>query len=246
MTRDSKPYRTGLRASFQAALAIVALSRVVGCKPAVIDPASEPRTFDPPVVRDTSTADRIDCIKESGMYSASYMVGYVGALADSVVFDGSLQIGKEPTQPYEDPIPNAPDSVIHVAIDTSQRVAIEQMVFRMGERQTREAFVGYPVFVINRSADTVAVGTRPHVALILQGQGPDGKWRPLEHPLMNDCGFGLRSQLLPPGAVAVTAISICKGGLPTNLRICYGNSCSETFVGSADPALFQDREAQIE
>lgn len=216
---------------------------MLGCKESLDGPAVPSWTFKPPVVRDTSTANRIDCLKDSVVHSAWYTVGYAGPVADTVAFDGSVQFSEQKSEtPYDEPIQEAPDSAIHVAIDTSQRVAIEQLVFRMGERPTRDAFVGYPVFVVNRSSDTVSVGLGAQVALILQGQGPEGKWQPLERRYIYDCGFGLQSQLIPPQNMVVTAIPICKNGVPTQLRICYGNSCSETFVGFVEPAIFKSIE----
>jgi hypothetical protein len=236
MTRDSKPCRTGLRVSFQAAPAITALSWMVGCKPAAPEQsAASAWTFTPPIVRDTASLEMTTCHKDTGLYSAWYMVGYTGPLTDTVYYDGGYQVGRMGGEPYEERISDAPDSLIHVAIDTSQRVAVEQLVFRLSVAQKREGLPGYPVFIVNRSTDTVSIGIRPNVSLILEGQGQDGNWHALEQPYMHECGFGLRSQLLPPGAVAVTAIPICSGGVPTRLRICYGSSCSEPFVGVAHP-----------
>lgn len=196
-------------------------------------PTEQPWGFEPPVVIDTTTfpvAENHECYRKGW---PKYLPGYIGELVDTIHFDWrNYPESGDASNPIYRPL--ATDSVIHISVDTTQRV---YGIGRGGKGV--EAIESYPVFLLNCAAETVSVGISPWVSLIMEAQDSDGFWRPMEKPY-KPCTDGAQSLFLPPNNIVVTAVPICRGGVPTMFRICFGGNCSTPFKGSVEPKVFEE------
>jgi len=81
----------------------------------------------------------------------------------------------------------------------------------------------YPIFIENRSVDTLIVGYGEYIPIILEGEDSLGKWRPIQEHYIYNCGTGLTNFYLPPDELLITYCKQYDGDYRTKLRIVFGD-----------------------
>jgi hypothetical protein len=208
---------------------LLLLSALAACQPAPqADPTTARPTFRPPVVTDTGAvarAPRRARWLETGNYAPLYVGPYQSRLrADHQLGQRYHDVGFGPGNGEAEPLPTRlrlPDSTrLQILVDTTQHLADYAQVWNAARQElTGAIFAAYPVFVVNRSNDTLLLGAGSHLRLQLEARDPQGRWRPIERPFSYMCGVGLRSIRLRPGQLALTTVPRPAGRYRTRLRL---------------------------
>jgi len=142
------------------------------------------------------------------------------------------------------------DSSINMSIyiDTTQIIKddinIELTLMELAEMTYKETayYNAYPVCIQNHSIQTVKVGTTGYdeqLSLILEAIDSSGNWRPIEHPFIAMCGFGILPIVLNPQELLITGVLIPKGAYKTQFRLNYYGKYSNIFEGSLSYGQFE-------
>ncbi|RTQ51510.1 hypothetical protein EJV47_06835 [Hymenobacter gummosus] len=133
-------------------------------------------------------------------------------------------MGFGPGNGEAEPLPTRlrlPDSTrLQILVDTTQHLTdYAQVWYPVRQELTGAVFAAYPVFLVNRSPDTLLLGAGSHPRLQLEACDPQRQWRPIERPSSYLCGVGLRSIQLRPGQLALMTVPRQAGRYRTRLRL---------------------------
>ncbi len=203
-----------------------------------------------PVVRDTAYSET-HYKKEHWLSTAMYPPLYLGPFQDTVFLDHSLRYRHSGSTP---PLPadgcfidwldkrefRSPEtSDIKVIVDTTQLVAHSGEYIRYDDQ--KPPYRAHPVMLVNQVNDTLYVGYGGDIGFILEARTETGQWKAIQEPFMHMCGVGVGSIVLLPGYIAITSAMIYEGDLPTECRLKFDETYSNTFYASIDRQQFENR-----
>ncbi|PSK83751.1 hypothetical protein CLV93_103166 [Prolixibacter denitrificans] len=79
----------------------------------------------------------------------------------------------------------------------------------------------YPIFIENKSSDTLSIGLGDILPMITETKDTLGEWTEIERPFIYDCGTGLTELYLPPNEIVITALRQNFGTTNTKFRVKY-------------------------
>lgn len=131
--------------------------------------------------------------------------------------------------------PDSNDLKIHVdtsqIIDSVNRRAIpppppppnsEEEAKPWERKLNRGKIKSYPIIMKNVSEDTLSVGYREYIPLIIEAKDSSGNWRPIQEPYRYYCGTGLPNYHLPPKEIVIASCKLFEGDYETEMRITFG------------------------
>ena len=144
---------------------------------------------------------------------------YIGKLCDSIKL--TYKPGKIKSRTLDDGKYKSPGPEdIEVFIDTSKTIGFS-MHFLDYEYKSeyRTAIKSYPVFIKNKTIDTLNIGFGDFLPLLTETEDSNGKWSVYERPFIYDCGTGITSLILPPNQIAITALRQKTAQEGANVRV---------------------------
>jgi hypothetical protein len=77
----------------------------------------------------------------------------------------------------------------------------------------------YPIFIKNKTSDTLSIGFGNILPIITESQDSTGHWKKIERQFSYFCGTGLTKFYLPPNEIAITTLRINYGKKNTKFRV---------------------------
>jgi hypothetical protein len=101
------------------------------------------------------------------------------------------------------------------------------------------SYKAFPVIMENKSRDTIKIGHRYTLLLLLEARDKNGKWKPIEsyNWYWGPDSVGV---FLPPSQIAVTSVNLTAGKFKTKLRLRYNNNFSNEYTGYISLTQFED------
>jgi len=127
-------------------------------------------------------------------------------------------------------------AVIEIVVDTSVIVRNIDLIEINDSLFVKNA---YPVFLTNKSNDTIQIGYGPFIPLIMEAKDSTGMWRPIERRYFFGCGNGVTTTILPPSEIVLTSAIFYAGNYKTELRLKIGNNYSASFNGTINQTQFE-------
>ena len=151
--------------------------------------------------------------------TAQFSPVYIGALKDSIHLTYKPSKIKNRTSnwfKYRRPSPKD----LEIFIDTTKTIGFSMDVW--GYYKKSEYRVGkksYPVFVHNKSSDTLSIGLGDIFYMTTEAKDVKGQWTEMESPFIYGCGTGLTVFYLPPDEVVITSLRQNFGTTNTEFRV---------------------------
>ncbi len=116
--------------------------------------------------------------------------------------------------------PNLNDLGIY--IDTAKTIGFSMSVWEYYKKpEYRVGKKSYPVFIENKSNDTLSIGFGDILPMITETKDTLGQWIEIETPFIYPCATGLTKFFLPPNQVVITALRQSFGVTKVKYRIKY-------------------------
>lgn len=204
-----------------------------------------------PVIVDTIGLSKTNFIFESDderwMTEANYEIYYIGPKKDTLFMYPLLGFIYPPppppghegdytfdsgdyTNPYESYLVDFFEKSYRRAADSKTEIRVDTTA-RIGN--------AFPVYLTNKSADTIAIGFGERIPILLEALDSTGTWKPIQERFYYMCGTGLSTVILPPNEIAVTFVPIFNGNYKTKLRVTNGSNHSKPFEGHLFYTQFQ-------
>ena len=103
------------------------------------------------------------------------------------------------------------------------------------------AFKAYPVYVKNNLKDTLIVGYRKFISMIMEAKNEKGEWQAIEKINPIYCATGIAMIILPPNETLMTSAFIYEGDFETDLRLRLDNNFSPVFKGKINKSQFESK-----
>ena len=105
---------------------------------------------------------------------------------------------------------------------------------------------GFRLLLVNRTAKEVSfAASDSRLYITCEAQNQDGEWKPIEYLPSSFCGNSSHSVYLPNGYYWEFSAPVYSGSFKTKLRYTHGgNSYSNEFDGSINPAQFKELETR--
>ncbi|MFK7748392.1 MAG: hypothetical protein AB8B65_08385 [Kordia sp.] len=162
---------------------------------------------------------------------------YIGDLKDDIKLTYKISKLKHGTSlDFNYVTPKSSDFTIF--IDTTKTIGFPVSMFehyKKAEYRTNKK--SYPVFIKNKSADTLHIGLGDILYMRTEAQDTTGNWQEIERDHIYFCGTGLRSFYLNPNQIAVTALRQNYGRYKTKFRIRFGNLEHKIYSNEIDGYL---------
>lgn len=204
-----------------------------------------------PLIRDTIGLNKTNFIFEDDderwMTEANYEIFYIGPKKDTLFMYPLLGFLYPPPPPSEHEGEYTFDLEVYTNPNESYLVDFFEKSYRRTADSKTEIRVdttarignAYPVYLTNKSVDTIAIGFGERIPLILEAIDSTGTWKPIQKRFFYMCGTGLSTVILPPKEIAVTFVPIFSGNYKTKLRVTDGNNHSQPFEGNLFYTQFQ-------
>lgn len=101
----------------------------------------------------------------------------------------------------------------------------------------------YPVFIKNKSRDTLNISYGAHLPLLIEAQDSLGNWRRIQEHYKYSCSTGIANFHLPPDEILLTSCKLFTGAYQTKMRLVFGFKdfhYSNEFVGSMNYTQFEE------
>lgn len=177
----------------------------------------------------------------TSLSTATYVPLYVGPPVDSVVADHRSAYRNGIDQGWLDRSTDLSYYVEPKGGGLSIQVDTSQVIGNNGQPWYDDHHRAYPVAIAHDASDTLPIGYGMFIDLVMEARTPAGAWAPIEHPYIYECGNGLATVLLPPGAVALTSVPVDSGAYHTSCRLRLGDGFSNTFGCNIDTGQFTGR-----
>jgi hypothetical protein len=157
----------------------------------------------------------------STRFEAQFSPVYIGELKDSIKLTyktSKLEQRTNDWDKYKRPSP----SDLNIYIDTTKTIGFSMGVWEYYKKpEYRIDKKSYPIFIENRSADTISVGFGDILPMITEIKDSLGHWTEVERPFIYECGTGLTKFYLPPNQIMITALRQNFGTTKTKFRVKY-------------------------
>ncbi|WP_146141978.1 hypothetical protein [Prolixibacter denitrificans] len=154
-------------------------------------------------------------------FEAQFSPVYIGNLKDSIqlTYKPSKIENRTPDwDKYKRPAPND----LQIYIDTTKTIGFPMSVWEYYKKpEYRVGKKSYPIFIENKSSDTLSIGLGDILPMITETKDTLGEWTEIERPFIYDCGTGLTELYLPPNEIVITALRQNFGTTNTKFRVKY-------------------------
>ena len=170
----------------------------------------------------------------SNHFEAQFSPVYIGDLGDSIrlTYKPAKIDNRTPDwDKYRRPNPND----LGIYIDTTKTIGFSMSVWEYYKKpEYRVGKKSYPVFIENKSTDTLSIGIGDILPMTTEIKDSIGQWMEIERPFIYDCGTGLTEFFLPPNQVAITALRQNFGTTKTKFRVKYELTDSAVYSNEID------------
>ncbi|RZK03038.1 MAG: hypothetical protein EOO46_18130 [Flavobacterium sp.] len=158
---------------------------------------------------------------------------YIGERSNSINLEQKPDLEKYNLYDPDWDYPRLTHSKIAIKIDTMSIISKTVDVWDNAKRKyITHLYNAYPVYLINTSSDTLAIGAGQQIPIVMEVKNSEGMWLPIEDFYIHGCGTGLKHLILPPKEIALTSATVNKGRQKTKLRLNLMGIYSEEFSGS--------------
>ena len=157
----------------------------------------------------------------SNHLEAQFSPMYIGELRDSIKLTykpAKIENRTPDWDKYRRPNPND----LGIYIDTAKTIGFSMSVWEYYKKpEYRVGKKSYPVFIENKSTDTLSIGFGDILPMTTEILDSLGQWTEIERPFIYDCGTGLTEFFLPPNQIAITALRQNFGTSKAKFRVKY-------------------------
>ncbi|MCB0514726.1 MAG: hypothetical protein R2798_04390 [Chitinophagales bacterium] len=235
-----------------------------GCQNSSNKPINNPKI-------DINSIELIDTFKNkllldtaNSITIAEFHPTYIGVAKNSILLNywsDEIEYRTMDWQEYKDPDSND----LEIYVDTSQIIGsvnkfsislpppplnyendpkeIDNEEDKQEKKNYRGEIKSYPVFVKNKTKDTLDVGYGEYIPLIIEAKDNSGNWKPIQKPYIYRCGTGLTNYFLPPNEIIITSCKLFEGDYETKMRVTFGfdnTTSSNEFKGKMNYKQFDE------
>ena len=157
----------------------------------------------------------------SNHVKAQFSPVYIGDLKDSIrlIYKPAKIENRTPDwDKYKRPRPKD----LGIYIDTTKTIGFSMSAWEYyNEPEYRMGKKSHPIFIENKSSDTLSVGLGDILPMITEVKDSLGQWTEIERPFIYECGTGLTKFFLPPNQVVITALRQNFGTTKAKVRVKY-------------------------
>lgn len=157
----------------------------------------------------------------SNHFEAQFSPTYIGELRDSIKLTykpAKIENRTPDWDKYRRPNPKD----LGIYIDTTKTIGFSMSVWEYYKKpEYRVGKKSYPVFIENKSNDTLSIGLGDILPMTTEILDSLGQWIEIERPFIYDCGTGLTEFFLPPNQIAITALRQNFGMSKAKFRVKY-------------------------
>jgi len=157
----------------------------------------------------------------SNHFEAQFSPTYIGELRDSIKLTykpAKIENRTPDWDKYRRPNPKD----LGIYIDTTKTIGFSMSVWEYYKKpEYRVGKKSYPVFIENKSTDTLSIGFGDILPMTTEILDSLGQWTEIERPFIYYCGTGLTEFFLPPNQIAITALRQNFGTSKAKFRVKY-------------------------
>jgi len=165
--------------------------------------------FDNELILDTVSVQR----------EAQFSPIYIGEIKDSIkLIYKTSEIEQRTHDWFKYEIAEKTD--LEIFIDTSKTIGFPMDVweyYKAPEHRVNKK--SYPIFIKNRTSDTLRIGCGDIIPMVTESQDSLGNWNQMEQPFIYFCGTGLSEFFLPPNQIMISSLRQNFGKSNTKFRV---------------------------
>lgn len=156
---------------------------------------------------------------------------YIGKITDSITISYQTRETVKKTETYKEyklPTKNS----LEMFVDTSRIIGIPMGLYDYGKYGKRNNKIAIPIFIKNKSIDTLNIGYADYLPIIIEAKNRNGEWQPIQERMRFMCGNGIVDFYCPPNNIVVSAMQKYSGNFKTKLRLKYQSFGSKSSIFS--------------
>ncbi|MEO8236447.1 MAG: hypothetical protein ABI549_13600 [Flavobacterium sp.] len=156
---------------------------------------------------------------------------YIGKISENITISYQTRETVRKTETYKEyklPIKNS----LEIFVDTTRIIGIPMGIYEYSKEGKRNDKIANPIFIKNRSKDTLNIGYAEYLPIIIEAKNRNGKWQPIQERMRFMCGNGIIDFYCPPENIVISAMQKYGGNFKTKLRLKYESFGSKSSIYS--------------
>lgn len=130
---------------------------------------------------------------------------------------------------------------ITIFVDTTKKIGTTLNVFEYLDTEKRNNKIAYPIFIKNKTKDTLTIGYGDIIPLIIEAKDNNQIWKPIQRKIHFECGTGIMSFILPPNNCVISFMKLYSGNFKTKLRLKYEYKDISIYSNEIDGIINSDQ-----